>query len=85
VATIYPRVIGAADASGDGRPEVFVKLSAILYHVGGEQIEGIFGIVDGHLTLRQVAVHSDLEPPSLHITDPPIEPYYRLECGQVHA
>jgi hypothetical protein len=144
--TIYPRVIGAADANGDGRPEVFVKLSAILYHVGGEQIEGIFGIANGHvrpvrvvgggrfvfraggisrygdgalcarrdgrnvflvrhvvqilpsfwrrtertfawhgLTVRQVAVHSDLKPLSLHLTDPPIDPYYRLECGPVHA
>ena len=44
VASIYPRVIGAADANGDGRAEVFVKLSAILYHVGGQQIEGVFGI-----------------------------------------
>jgi FG-GAP-like repeat len=146
VATIYPRVIGAADANGDGRTEVFVKLSAILYHVGGEQIEGVFGVADGHvrpvtaagggrftfraggisrygdgalcakrdgrsvlvirhveqvlpsfwertertfawdgLTIRQVARRSDRKPLTLHITDPPIAPYYQLDCGPVHA
>jgi hypothetical protein len=55
VATVYPRVIGAADANGDGRAEIFVKLSAILYHVGGEQIEGIFGVAGGRLQPVTVA------------------------------
>jgi hypothetical protein len=146
VPSIYPRVIGAADANGDGRPEVFVKLSAILYHVGGEQIEGMFGVAHGRvrpvtvagggrftfraggisrygdgalctdrggravlvvrhveqvlpsswqrtertlawsgLSVRQVARRSDRVPLTLHITDPPIAPFYQLECGPVHV
>jgi hypothetical protein len=145
-ATVYPRVIGAADADGDGRPEVFVKLSAILYHVGGEQIEGIFVVRGGRIrpvtiegdgrftfraggisrygdgalcaqrggrpvflvrhveqvqpsfwertertfvwrgsAVREVARRTDRKPLTLHITDAPIDPYYRLDCGPVHA
>jgi hypothetical protein len=145
VATVYPRVIGAVDANGDGRAEVFVKLSAILYHVGGEQIEGVFGVRGGRvrpvtvmgggrfvfraggisrygdgalcarrggrrvllvrhveqvqpsfwerterafvwrgLTVRETSQRSDRKPLTLHITDPPIDPYYHLDCGPVH-
>jgi hypothetical protein len=61
VATIYPRVIGAADANGDGRAEVFVKLSAILYHVGGQQIEGVFGVAGGRVRPVTVAGRGRLE------------------------
>ena len=61
VATIYPRVIGAADANGDGRAEIFVKLSAILYHVGGQQIEGVFGVAGGRIRPVTVAGRGRLE------------------------
>jgi len=61
VASVYPRVIGAADANGDGRAEVFVKLSAILYHVGGQQIEGVFGVGGGRIRLVTVAGSGRLE------------------------
>jgi hypothetical protein len=47
--SVYPRIFGVADASGDGHPDVFIKLSAILYHVGGQQILGLFTVADGKL------------------------------------
>lgn len=55
VPDIYPRVIGAADANGDGRQEVVVKLSAILYHVGGQQIAGMYGMQNGRVRPVKVA------------------------------
>jgi hypothetical protein len=42
--TTYPRVVGAADANGDGRAEVFVMLSADLFHSGAQPIDGIFAV-----------------------------------------
>jgi hypothetical protein len=55
VPDIYPRVIGAADANRDGRQEVVVKLSGILYHVGGQQIAGMFGVRNGRVRLVSIA------------------------------
>ena len=55
VPDIYPRVIGAADANGDGRQEVVVKLSAILYHVGGQQIAGMYGVRNGRVRPVKIA------------------------------
>jgi len=46
VGDIYPRAVGAADANGDGRDELIVKLAAILYHVAGQRILGMFDVAD---------------------------------------
>jgi hypothetical protein len=46
---IYPRTIGAVDANSDGRAEVFVKLSSILFHVGGQHIVGLFTLTGTRL------------------------------------
>ena len=40
----YPRVIGAADADGDGIDEVFVKVLDFLFHSGGAGVMTIFRI-----------------------------------------
>jgi hypothetical protein len=55
VPDIYPRVIGAADANHDGAAEVVVKLSGILYHVGGQQIAGMYGVRDGRILAVRIA------------------------------
>ena len=39
----YPRMVGLADATGDGDDEVFVKVSDHLYHSGASPIVGVFG------------------------------------------
>jgi hypothetical protein len=46
VSYVYPRAVGAVDANGDGRDEVLVKLAAIIYHVAGQRIVGMFGLHD---------------------------------------
>jgi hypothetical protein len=51
---VYPRAMDAVDADGDGAAEVFVKLSAILYHVGGQQILGMFRAVAGRVVPIEV-------------------------------
>jgi hypothetical protein len=44
VSYVYPRAMAAVDADGDGRAEAFVKLSAILYHGGGQKILGMYKV-----------------------------------------
>jgi len=55
VPTIYPRVVAAADAAGGRSADVFVKLSSILFHVGGEHLIGIFGVQAGRVMPVTVA------------------------------
>jgi hypothetical protein len=47
VSYVYPRAVGTVDANDDGRDEVLVKLAAIIYHVAGQRIVGMFGLNDG--------------------------------------
>lgn len=42
----YPRMVGIADANGDNRAEVFVKVSDHLYHSGASPILHVFGMGD---------------------------------------
>jgi len=58
---VYPGAVGAVDANGDGRPEVFVKLAGILYHVAGQHILGIFDVTDGRIVPVQVRGQGRLE------------------------
>jgi hypothetical protein len=58
---VYPGVIGAADANGDGRPEMFVKLAGILYHVAGQHIVGIFDVDGGRIVPVQIRGQGRLE------------------------
>jgi len=48
-ATVYPRVAGAAEANGERGAEVFVQLSADLYHSGAQPIDAIFDVRDGRV------------------------------------
>jgi hypothetical protein len=48
-ATVYPRVAGAAEANGERGAEVFVQLSADLYHSGALPIDAIFDVRGGHV------------------------------------
>ena len=48
-ATVYPRVAGAAEANGQRGAEVFVQLSADLYHSGAIPIEAIFDVRGGRI------------------------------------
>lgn len=54
---LYPRVVGTFDADHDGRDEVFVKLTGIVYHIAVSHIAGIFDLVNG--SIRQVALKGD--------------------------
>jgi hypothetical protein len=48
-ASVYPRVAGAAEANGERGAEVFVQLSADLYHSGAVPIEAIFDVRTGRV------------------------------------
>jgi hypothetical protein len=52
--SLYPKVIGAFDADHDGRDEVFVKLTGVIYHIAVSHIAGIFDVVNG--SIHQVAL-----------------------------
>ncbi len=54
---VYPRVVGAADADGDGRAEAFVKLTGIVYHIAVSHIAAIFDLTDG--AIHQVEVRGE--------------------------
>ncbi len=62
---VYPRVLAAYDMNGDGRSEVFVKLSAILYHGGGQQILGLYDVVGGRI--HPVDVRGQSDPLVFHV------------------
>ncbi|CAN5791112.1 hypothetical protein BH18ACT15_BH18ACT15_10980 [soil metagenome] len=49
VATTYPRVLGAADANGDGRAEIFVSVANHLFHSGGFLEVGVLVLHDERL------------------------------------
>jgi hypothetical protein len=53
-ASIYPRVAGAAEANGVPGDEVFVELSADIYHGAARPIDTIYGENDGRV-LRAVS------------------------------
>jgi hypothetical protein len=48
-ATVYPRAAGAAEANGKPGAEVFVQLSADLYHSGAIPIQAIFDVRGGEV------------------------------------
>ncbi len=50
---IYARVVGAADANGDGTDEVFVTFTGDLYHIASQLNDGIYAFRDGHLETVQ--------------------------------
>jgi hypothetical protein len=49
VKDVYPRAVGTVDANGDGRDEILVKLAAIIYHVAGQRILGMFAVDGGEI------------------------------------
>jgi hypothetical protein len=61
---VYPRVIGAYDADGDGRAEVFVKLTGIVYHIAVSHIVGMFRLDGGGI--RQVEIEGPKGPEPWH-------------------
>ena len=48
-AGIYPRVAGAAEANGDPGDEVFVQLSANVYHGAAPPVDAIYGVRGGRV------------------------------------
>jgi hypothetical protein len=46
---VYPRVAGAAEANGEPGDEVFVQLSADLYHGGARPINAIYDVREGRV------------------------------------
>ena len=48
-ASVYPRVAGAAEANGEPGAEVFVQLSADLYHSAARPVDAIFGMQHGRV------------------------------------
>ena len=63
---------GAAEANGQPGAEVFVQLSAGLYHSAAPPIDGIFGVRGGRVL------------PALLISDPRVHRFYELICGSLH-
>jgi len=47
--TVYPRVAGSAEGNGEPGVEVFVQLSADLYHSGARPIDAIFDVRDNRV------------------------------------
>ncbi len=61
---LYPRALGAYDADGDGRPEVFVKLTGVVYHIAVSHIVGMFRVTSGGI--HQVEIEGKEGPEPWH-------------------
>lgn len=61
---LYPVALGSHDADGDGRAEVFVKLTGVVYHIAVSHIVGMFRVADGRI--EQVEIEGAHGPEPWH-------------------